>query len=139
MFYYEVRELGLNTADGAVVFGQIYGMAEQISVPLAMAGFTVYKSVPYGPLTEVSRHFVLYYFYLFVSGAALPLPPGLREQGGSGGGQEGAGTPEEGADKEDPGGRQTLRLTFFGRLFDKLKLTKTSSMKISWKCLNLVV
>lgn len=48
-------ELGLNTEDGAVVFGQIYGMAEQISVPLAMAGFTVYKSVPYGPLTEVSQ------------------------------------------------------------------------------------
>ena len=61
-----------------------------------------------------------FYFYLFVSGAALPLPPGLREQGGSGGGQEGAGTPEEGADQEDPGSRQTLRLTFFGRLFDKL-------------------
>ena len=50
----QVRELGLKPADGAVVFGQIYGMAEQISVPLAMAGFTVYKSVPYGPLTEVS-------------------------------------------------------------------------------------
>ena len=44
----------MKTEDGAVVFGQIYGMAEQISVPLAMAGFTVYKSVPYGPLTEVS-------------------------------------------------------------------------------------
>ena len=28
-------------------------MAEQISIPLAAAGFTVYKSVPYGPLTEV--------------------------------------------------------------------------------------
>ena len=35
------------------VLGQIYGMAEQISIPLAAAGFTVYKSVPYGPLTEV--------------------------------------------------------------------------------------
>ena len=51
-----MRELGLKPADGAVVFGQIYGMAEQISVPLAMAGFTVYKSVPYGPLTEVESH-----------------------------------------------------------------------------------
>ena len=53
------------------MFGQIYGMAEQISIPLVRfpfkkllvpqyfdcdqvaAGFTVYKSVPYGPLTEV--------------------------------------------------------------------------------------
>ena len=45
--------LGLPVEDGPVVFGQIYGMADQISVPLAAAGFTVYKSVPYGPLTEV--------------------------------------------------------------------------------------
>ena len=55
----QVQELGLKTADGAVVFGQIYGMADQISVPLAAAGFTVYKSVPYGPLTEVIHSPVL--------------------------------------------------------------------------------
>eukprot|EP00095_Tigriopus_kingsejongensis_P004423 snap_masked-scaffold1224_size54636-processed-gene-0.6 protein:Tk04423 transcript:snap_masked-scaffold1224_size54636-processed-gene-0.6-mRNA-1 annotation:"probable proline dehydrogenase 2" len=36
-----------------VVFGQIYGMGEQISMPLARAGHIVYKSVPYGPLEEV--------------------------------------------------------------------------------------
>merc|ERR1719367_1615342 len=44
---------GIPPDSGRVVFGQIYGMAEQISIPLASAGFTVYKSVPYGPLTEV--------------------------------------------------------------------------------------
>jgi len=44
---------GIPPDSGHVVFGQIYGMAEQISIPLASAGFTVYKSVPYGPLTEV--------------------------------------------------------------------------------------
>ena len=49
----QLVSLGLPVKDGPVVFGQIYGMADQISVPLAAAGFTVYKSVPYGPLTEV--------------------------------------------------------------------------------------
>merc|ERR1712106_691934 len=46
-------DLGIDPGSGQVVFGQIYGMADQISVPLAAAGFTVYKSVPYGPLGEV--------------------------------------------------------------------------------------
>jgi len=49
----KLTELGIDPASGQVVFGQIYGMADQISVPLASAGFTVYKSVPYGPLGEV--------------------------------------------------------------------------------------
>lgn len=48
-----IRTSGLDPGSGEVVFGQIYGMADQISVPLAQAGFTVYKSVPYGPLGEV--------------------------------------------------------------------------------------
>ena len=38
---------------GHFVFAQIYGMGEQITMPLANDGFTVYKSVPYGPLEEV--------------------------------------------------------------------------------------
>jgi len=46
-------ETGLPPNTENVVFGQIYGMADQISVPLAKAGFNVYKSVPYGPLGEV--------------------------------------------------------------------------------------
>ena len=48
-----LTNLGIDPGSGQVVFGQIYGMADQISVPLASAGFTVYKSVPYGPLGEV--------------------------------------------------------------------------------------
>jgi len=48
-----LTKLGITPGSGQVVFGQIYGMADQISVPLAAAGFTVYKSVPYGPLGEV--------------------------------------------------------------------------------------
>ncbi|GFU34394.1 hydroxyproline dehydrogenase [Nephila pilipes] len=36
-----------------VSFGQLYGMCDQISNPLAERGFAVYKSVPYGTLPEV--------------------------------------------------------------------------------------
>jgi len=49
----KLTDLGLDPSSGQVVFGQIYGMADQISVPLSAAGFKVYKSVPYGPLGEV--------------------------------------------------------------------------------------
>ena len=48
-----LTELGIEPTSNRVVFGQIYGMAEQISVPMAAAGLPVYKSVPYGPLGEV--------------------------------------------------------------------------------------
>ncbi|TRY70761.1 hypothetical protein TCAL_04874 [Tigriopus californicus] len=47
-----ITQKGLKTT-GSVVFGQIYGMGEQISMPLANSGHIVYKSVPYGPLLEV--------------------------------------------------------------------------------------
>ena len=42
------------------------------------------------------------------SGPALPLPTSLREQGGVGRSEEGEGTAEEGAHKEDPQSRQSL-------------------------------
>ena len=34
-------ELGIDPAQRNIVFGQIYGMADQISVPLSAAGFKV--------------------------------------------------------------------------------------------------
>ena len=48
-----LTELAIEPKSDRVVFGQIFGMADQISVPMAAAGLTVYKSVPYGPLGEV--------------------------------------------------------------------------------------
>jgi len=48
-----VEMLKRKTESNTIVFGQIYGMGEQITMPLANDGFTVYKSVPYGPLDEV--------------------------------------------------------------------------------------
>ncbi|XP_050716148.1 hydroxyproline dehydrogenase-like isoform X2 [Eriocheir sinensis] len=49
----KATRLGLDTRGGSVVFAQVYGMAENISVPLAAAGFLVYKSVPVGSVAEV--------------------------------------------------------------------------------------
>ncbi|PSN43473.1 Hydroxyproline dehydrogenase [Blattella germanica] len=48
-----MQALGLDPKAGHVVFAQIYGMAEQISMPLAQAGYIVYKSVPMGSLDQV--------------------------------------------------------------------------------------
>ncbi|XP_051749927.1 proline dehydrogenase 1, mitochondrial isoform X3 [Ctenopharyngodon idella] len=48
-----MNEMGLAPTDKKVYFGQLLGMCDQISFPLAQAGFPVYKYVPYGPLNEV--------------------------------------------------------------------------------------
>ncbi|XP_064087748.1 hydroxyproline dehydrogenase-like [Macrobrachium nipponense] len=49
----KMEELGLDPTVGNVVFGQVYGMAENITLPLAHCGYLVYKSVPYGSMLEV--------------------------------------------------------------------------------------
>ncbi|XP_071526703.1 hydroxyproline dehydrogenase-like isoform X2 [Panulirus ornatus] len=49
----KMEQLELDPRAGNVVFGQVYGMAENISVPLAGQGFLVYKSIPSGSLLEV--------------------------------------------------------------------------------------
>ncbi|KAK2910969.1 hypothetical protein Q8A67_003102 [Cirrhinus molitorella] len=48
-----MNEMGLAPTDKTVYFGQLLGMCDQISFPLAQAGFPVYKYVPYGPVNEV--------------------------------------------------------------------------------------
>ncbi|XP_073808076.1 proline dehydrogenase 1, mitochondrial isoform X3 [Danio rerio] len=48
-----MNEMGLQPTDKKVCFGQLLGMCDQISFPLAQAGFPVYKYVPYGPVNEV--------------------------------------------------------------------------------------
>lgn len=35
-----------------VAFAQLYGMAEHLTIPLARAGYNVFKYVPYGPIKE---------------------------------------------------------------------------------------
>lgn len=45
-------ELGVPPGGRAVLFGQLYGMADHLSAKLAQSGHLVYKSVPYGPVDE---------------------------------------------------------------------------------------
>lgn len=47
-----MTDLGLPGGSGPVVFGQIYGMADNLSLPLSAAGYAVYKSIPFGSLEE---------------------------------------------------------------------------------------
>lgn len=49
----KMRSLGISPKDNSVVFGQIYGMASNITVKLASEGYIVYNSVPYGSLFDV--------------------------------------------------------------------------------------
>ncbi|EEC10761.1 proline oxidase, putative, partial [Ixodes scapularis] len=49
----EMRALGLQPDDPRVSFGQLLGMYDQTTFPLALGGYNVYKSIPYGPLTEL--------------------------------------------------------------------------------------
>ncbi|XP_031549212.1 proline dehydrogenase 1, mitochondrial-like [Actinia tenebrosa] len=48
-----MEELGLDPDSKRVFFGQLLGMADQISFTLGNAGYSVYKYVPYGPVEDV--------------------------------------------------------------------------------------
>ncbi|XP_054718251.1 hydroxyproline dehydrogenase-like [Uloborus diversus] len=48
-----MAELNINRRNGGVCFGQLYGMGDHITNPLANSGFAVYKSIAIGSLDEV--------------------------------------------------------------------------------------
>ncbi|XP_007491923.2 hydroxyproline dehydrogenase isoform X1 [Monodelphis domestica] len=47
-----MSDLGI-PPDGAVCFGQLLGMCDHVSLALGQAGYSIYKSIPYGSLEEV--------------------------------------------------------------------------------------
>lgn len=49
----KIDELNIDVQNGGVYFGQLYGMCDQITYPLAAMGYSVYKSIPYGSVEEV--------------------------------------------------------------------------------------
>ncbi|XP_064470810.1 hydroxyproline dehydrogenase-like [Ornithodoros turicata] len=48
-----MRELDMPADHPSVNFGQLLGMYDQITYPLAEQGYNVYKSIPYGPMDDV--------------------------------------------------------------------------------------
>ncbi|XP_025830827.1 proline dehydrogenase 1, mitochondrial-like [Agrilus planipennis] len=48
-----MKALELKPEDKVVSIGQLLGMCDHVSFPLAQAGYRVFKYVPYGPVTEV--------------------------------------------------------------------------------------
>lgn len=48
-----MKEKGLATDSSAVFFGQLYGMSDNLTFPLAHAGYNVAKYLPYGPVNDV--------------------------------------------------------------------------------------
>ncbi|KAJ2726046.1 proline dehydrogenase [Coemansia sp. Benny D115] len=53
-----VRDLRVDTAGEAVMFGQLLGMQDATSYALADAGLPIYKYVPYGGLNEVMPYLI---------------------------------------------------------------------------------
>ena len=48
-----MEEWNIEPEDKVICFGQLFGMCDHISFPLAQSGFSLYKYVPYGPIDEV--------------------------------------------------------------------------------------
>nr|XP_056720258.1 hydroxyproline dehydrogenase [Euleptes europaea] len=53
-----MEEMDINKNDGPVCFGQLLGMCDHVSLPLGLAGYAVYKSIPYGSVEEVIPYLI---------------------------------------------------------------------------------
>ena len=53
-----VKKLDLKTSHKHIVFGQLYGMSDNISFNLAAAGYNVAKYLPYGAVKEVVPYLI---------------------------------------------------------------------------------
>lgn len=52
----KMQELGIPPRDGRVVFGQLLGMGDHLTYPLAMAGYVASKIVPYGSVDVLANY-----------------------------------------------------------------------------------
>ncbi|MBL7890765.1 MAG: proline dehydrogenase family protein [Bacteroidia bacterium] len=54
----EMKRLGLKPDDKRIYFSQLYGMSDNISFNLAIAGYNVTKYLPYGPVKSVIPYLI---------------------------------------------------------------------------------
>lgn len=54
----KIDELKLSPSDGSVVFGQLLGMGDHLTYPLAQAGYIANKILAYGPVGSVFPYLV---------------------------------------------------------------------------------
>ena len=53
-----MAELGIDPQAGGVYFGQLLGMADNVTFVLGKHGYKAYKYVPYGPIAEVMPYLI---------------------------------------------------------------------------------
>ncbi len=53
-----MQELSISPRDGTVVFGQLLGMADHLTYPLAQAGYIANKAVNYGSVDDMTHYLV---------------------------------------------------------------------------------
>ncbi len=54
----KMNELQIPSQGGGVYFGQLLGMCDHVSLTLGANNYSVYKYVPYGPVTEVIPYLI---------------------------------------------------------------------------------
>ena len=53
-----MEQRGIDPSTGGVYFGQLLGMADNLTYGLGKAGYKAYKYVPYGPVHEVMPYLI---------------------------------------------------------------------------------
>lgn len=53
-----MTQLGIDPADGGVYFGQLLGMADNLTYQLGQHGYKAFKYVPYGPVQQVMPYLI---------------------------------------------------------------------------------
>ena len=53
-----MEERGIESNDGRIWFGQLFGMSDHITYNLAAQGYNAVKYVPYGPVRDIMPYLI---------------------------------------------------------------------------------